>query len=168
MLSMWRRINDGVLNSRHNVFHRYQHSSPPIPCISVDIEEITLKAGNFKKFGVFAKMLRSALNKESESLYIDLLTYSDLESLKAKKLGTASNSNTSVSTLHSSSTQLKRYVILTYTGEYDRVHYPLPLNFEETPNVEALRRTIRRLRNQLDSKHKEESSRSIIDAAIEP
>ena len=114
-------------------------------------------------------MLRSALNKDSDNLYIDLLTYSDLESLKAKKMGTSSNNpNTTVSS-HSSRIQLKRYIILTYTGEYDRVHYPLPLNFEETPNVEALRRTIRRLRSQLDSKLREESSnRSIIDSAIEP
>ena len=150
------------------MYFNYSFSKTLAILTLLDIEEITLKAGNFKKFNVFSKMLRSALNKESESLYIDLLTYSDLESLKAKKMGNSGNSNASVSTLHSSRTQLKRYVILTYTGEYDRVHYPLPLNFEETPNVEALRRTIRRLRGQLDNKLKDESNRSTIDAAIEP
>jgi coiled-coil domain-containing protein 61 len=42
-----------------------------------------------------------------------------------------------------------RYVILTYTGEFDRVHYPLPLAFEDRPNPQALQRRIKRLRLQL-------------------
>ena len=53
----------------------------------IDVEEITLKAGNFKKFGVFIKMLMSALDKENDSVYVDVLTYSDLEALKARKTG---------------------------------------------------------------------------------
>ncbi len=39
-----------------------------------------------------------------------------------------------------------RYLILTYRVEYDRVHYPLPLSFEEVPSVSSLQRVIRRLR----------------------
>lgn len=134
----------------------------------IDIEEITLKAGNYKKFTVFTRMLRSALNKESDSLFVDLLAYADLEALKAKKLGNVSSqSGASVSTsMHPSRTQLKRYVILTYTGEYDRVHFPLPLSFEESPNPDALRRTIRRLRAQID-KPKEDLSRSLLDGNID-
>lgn len=135
----------------------------------LDIEEITLKAGNYKKFTIFAKMLRSALSKDAESLFIDLLTYSDLESLKAKKMGNTSvlSQSTSMTSAHPSRTQLKRYIILTYTGEYDRVHYPLPLSFEEVPNVEALKRTIRRLRAQTE-RPKEDTNRSIIDGNIDP
>src|SRR3546814_3034147 len=41
---------------------------------------------------------------------------------------------------------MKRYLILTYTVEFDRVHYPLPLAYEEDPNPAALKATIRRLR----------------------
>ena len=50
-----------------------------------DIEEITKKTGNYKKFGVFLKMLATSLTQESDSVFIDLLTYSDLEMLKNRK-----------------------------------------------------------------------------------
>lgn len=113
-----------------------------------DIEEISHKAGNFKKFSVFVKMLHSAFSRESESVYVDLLTYNDLEMLKARKMGTSSTlSTTNTSTSHSRS-HMKRYIILTYSGEFDRVHFPLPLVYEDTPNVEALQRTIKRLRQE--------------------
>ena len=39
------------------------------------IEEITNKAGNFKKFGIFIKMLLAALKKDQpDEVIIDLLT----------------------------------------------------------------------------------------------
>jgi coiled-coil domain-containing protein 61 len=116
------------------------------------IEEITHKAGSFKKYSTFVKMLMSSFSKESDSVTVDLLTYADLEALKQRKLGHAGASQGSSATMSQSRTtaaqQSKRYVILTYSGEFDRVHYPLPLAFEEIPNPEALRRTIRRLRMQ--------------------
>lgn len=112
------------------------------------IEEITQKAGNFKKFPVFVKMLCSAFSKESESVFVDLLTYNDLEMLKARKSG--GSTPLTASTSANPRSLLKRYVILTYTGEFDRVHFPLPINHEDTPNVDALQRTIRRLRHQLE------------------
>ena len=40
----------------------------------------------------------------------------------------------------------KRYLILTYAVEFDRVHYPLPLTFNENPTTPALQKTIKRLR----------------------
>jgi len=43
------------------------------------IEDITNKAGCYKKFTVFNKMLLSALKCETEAVYIDLLTQQDLE-----------------------------------------------------------------------------------------
>eukprot|EP00602_Paraphysomonas_sp_CaronLab_P000215 CAMPEP_0185031382 /NCGR_PEP_ID=MMETSP1103-20130426/18830_1 /TAXON_ID=36769 /ORGANISM="Paraphysomonas bandaiensis, Strain Caron Lab Isolate" /LENGTH=789 /DNA_ID=CAMNT_0027566895 /DNA_START=93 /DNA_END=2462 /DNA_ORIENTATION=- len=115
------------------------------------IEDISHKAGNFKKFSVFVKMLSSAFSRESESVYVDLLTYNDLEVLKARRLGTAAPLNSSLSSSASRS-QMKRYIILTYSGEFDRVHFPLPLAHEETPNVHALQRTIKRLRQKLHEK----------------
>ena len=120
------------------------------------IEEITLKAGSFKKYSVFVKMLISAFNKESDSVFVDLLTASDLEALKARKMGNSMSDNKSISTSQASSNIKKRYIILTYSGEFDRVHYPLPLPFEETPNPSALRRTISRLRRQLEQLKKGE------------
>ena len=39
------------------------------------IEEITNKAGNFKKFSAFFKLLETAVNRnDTKSVYIDLLT----------------------------------------------------------------------------------------------
>lgn len=51
------------------------------------IEDITAKTGNYKKFTVFVKMLLSAVKQQSESVFVDLLTYQDLEQLKVKKSG---------------------------------------------------------------------------------
>eukprot|EP01038_Epipyxis_sp_PR26KG_P007211 gene7211-9841_t len=116
------------------------------------IEEITQKAGNFKKFPVFVKMLISAFSKDNERVFIDLLSHSDLEILKAKKFGNNSNTNSSNNNIDFKTKQnLKKYAILTYSGEFDKVHYPLPLAFEDTPNYSALQRTIQRLRDKLKS-----------------
>lgn len=104
------------------------------------IEDITQKTGNFKKFPVFIKMLCSALKEESSSVYIDVLTAQDLEELKRKKLGTTAPT-----------TSTKRYLILTSTNDFDKVHYPLPLSFEENPDVETMRRTISRLSSAIES-----------------
>ena len=49
------------------------------------LEEITAKTGNFKKFGTFARMLLKALERSSESVFVDLLTYEDLEMLRARR-----------------------------------------------------------------------------------
>lgn len=53
----------------------------------IDIEEITRKTGNYKRFPIFVRMLFSALTQQSESVFIDLLTYADLEHYKTKKEG---------------------------------------------------------------------------------
>ncbi|KAG6923310.1 coiled-coil domain containing 61 [Chelydra serpentina] len=39
------------------------------------IEDLTHKTGNFKQFGIFCSMLESALSQSSESVTLDLLTY---------------------------------------------------------------------------------------------
>lgn len=48
----------------------------------------------------------------------------------------------------------KRFLILTYAVEFDRVHYPLPLTPEVSPSPEVLQRTIRRLKQALAEKDK--------------
>lgn len=110
----------------------------------LDIEEITQKAGNYKKFAVFVRMLCSALSRESDSVFVDLLTYGDLEQLKAQKTGSASTA-----AAPPRGQQSKRYMILTYSGEFDRVHFPIPLAPEEEPDVAAMQRTIARLKKSL-------------------
>lgn len=134
--------------------------------LDIDVEEITQKAGSFKKFNVFVKMLASAFSKESESVFADILTYSDLEMLKARKLG-SSSASTSHSLNESRSnvmkSHLKRYLILTYAGEFDRVHYPLPLAFQDDTNIESLKRTIQRLRKRLDEQNNIRHTEEIAD-----
>lgn len=126
--------------------------SPSSVSSTVDLEELTHQVGNYKKYGVFVKMLISGLSSDSENVYVNLLTYNDLQLLKARKLGvsTSFSSQSSSQTFPSSnSSQSKRYIILTYASEFDRVNFPLPLSYEENPNVPSLQRTIKRLRNKL-------------------
>jgi hypothetical protein len=132
------------------------HTYIPTYLYTSDIEEISHKAGNLKKFSVFTKMLSSSFSKDNESVFVDILTFTDLELLKARKTGAKPSSSTAPSASNGRQYQ-KRYVILTYSAEFDRVHYPLPLAFEETPNVPALRRNIARLRRQLQDKSNQEA-----------
>ena len=48
------------------------------------IENITSKTGSFKRFSVLIKMLMNALRQQTETVFLDLLTYSDLVSNKNK------------------------------------------------------------------------------------
>ncbi len=115
-----------------------------------DVEEMTTKTGNFKKFPVFCKMLHTALTRASESVFIDLLTIQDLETLRARRQQRDDDVNTSTAPVSSSLAKSnKRFLILTYLVEFDRVHFPLPLRFEDEPAADALRRTVQRLRAQL-------------------
>ena len=109
-----------------------------------DVSEITTKTGNHKSYAVFIKMLLSALQQRSDSVCVDLLTYADLEVLKAKRLRRSGQQVPAP--LPGATTNNKRYLILTYQGEFDKVHYPLPLAFDEQPDPAELRATIAHLR----------------------
>ena len=100
---------------------------------AADLEDITLKTGSFKKFGVFVRMLFTALRRTSDSVTLDMLTYHDLERVKARL---DENGSPVCSGLPPSR---KRYLILTYMAEYDRVQYPLPLQFDDQPNADRLK-----------------------------
>jgi coiled-coil domain-containing protein 61 len=110
------------------------------------IEDVTSKTGVPKKFADFVKMvLRSLKGQEGDSVYIDLLTYNDLEQLKSKRSGSSSTAN-----VINPANMKKRYIILTELmnpSGVDKVHYPLPLNYIEDPEPDALRRTIERMRS---------------------
>eukprot|EP00729_Bicosta_minor_P029204 gene29204-8152_t len=51
------------------------------------IAELTQKSGNYKPLDLFARMLEVAVNGASDSVTVDLLTYEDLELLRAQKHG---------------------------------------------------------------------------------
>jgi coiled-coil domain-containing protein 61 len=87
-------------------------------------------------------MLLAAVVDDSDSVFVDLLTYADLEALKSKRAGAPPRA------APSSKTNNKRYLILTYAAEFDRVHYPLPLLHEDAPSADALRATIARLKRE--------------------
>nr|XP_012418001.1 PREDICTED: coiled-coil domain-containing protein 61 [Odobenus rosmarus divergens] len=109
------------------------------------IEDLTHKTGNFKQFNIFCNMLESALTQSSESVTLDLLTYTDLESLRNRKMGGRPGP------LASRSAQLnsKRYLILIYSVEFDRIHYPLPLPYQGKPDPVVLQGIIRSLKQEL-------------------
>ena len=60
------------------------------------VEEITQKTGNFKKFPIFVKMLLSSISKNSDSVFLDILTSQDLEMLKARKQKPNANTNQNI------------------------------------------------------------------------
>ncbi|XP_012302149.2 centrosomal protein CCDC61 isoform X1 [Aotus nancymaae] len=109
------------------------------------IEDLTHKTGNFKQFNIFCHMLESALTQSSESVTLDLLTYTDLESLRNRKMGGRPGP------LAPRSAQLnsKRYLILIYSVEFDRIHYPLPLPYQGKPDPVVLQGIIRSLKEEL-------------------
>ncbi|KAL8219847.1 UNVERIFIED_CONTAM: hypothetical protein K2H54_034887 [Gekko kuhli] len=86
------------------------------------IEDLTHKTGNFKQFGIFCSMLESALTQSSESVTLDLLTYSDLESLRSRKTGVGPRLT---SAAKGSPLSSKRYLILIYSVEFDRLQHVL-------------------------------------------
>ncbi|XP_072518008.1 centrosomal protein CCDC61 isoform X2 [Salminus brasiliensis] len=112
------------------------------------IEDLTRKTGNFKQFPIFCSMLESAVIRSSESVTLDLLTYSDLELLRNRKAGVVGRPRAQQQSPALSS---KRYLILIYTVEFDRIHYPLPLPYLGKPDPAALQREIRALRAELNA-----------------
>ncbi|KAJ7559917.1 hypothetical protein O6H91_04G106700 [Diphasiastrum complanatum] len=108
------------------------------------IEDVTQKTGNFKRFSVFVKMLQSAIHQDSDCVFVNLLTYNELEVLRARK------TKDELQTIRHMTTN-KRYLILTYVGEFDRVHYPLPLMSEDNSEPDILKRMIKRLKLEVEN-----------------
>ena len=55
------------------------------------------------------------------------------------------------------------YLILTYVVEFDRVHYPLPLTFQESPAPSDLKATLRRLQEELAQAKRESQASAELD-----
>ncbi|NWV07461.1 CCD61 protein, partial [Ptilonorhynchus violaceus] len=117
------------------------------------IEDLTRKTGNFKQFGIFCSMLESALTQSSESVSLELLTYADLEILHSRKVGAIARPPPSTS----SPLNTKRYLILVYSVEFDRIHYPLPLPYTGQPDLAALVRELREQLARLQARRLEET-----------
>jgi len=107
------------------------------------IERMTTKTGNFKSFNVFINMLENAINQKSSSVSIDFFTSDDLELIRKNQQNQRKSSATKFST--------KRYLILIYNAEYDRICYPLTLRYCGKPDPVVLIEQIRQLatENQL-------------------
>ncbi|XP_047235900.1 centrosomal protein CCDC61 isoform X2 [Girardinichthys multiradiatus] len=112
------------------------------------IEDLTRKTGNFKQFPIFCSMLESAVRKTSDSVTLDLLTYADLELLRNRKAGVVSRPR---GHQQQSALTAKRYLILIYTVEFDRIHYPLPLPYVGKPDPATLQKEIRALRAEISA-----------------
>ncbi|KAJ7401192.1 Coiled-coil domain-containing protein 61 [Pitangus sulphuratus] len=116
------------------------------------IEDMTRKTGNFKQFGIFCSMLESALMQNSESVSLELLTYTDLETLRSRKVGAIARPPPS----SSSPLSTRRYLILVYSVEFDRIHYPLPLPYAGRQDLATLVRELREELAQLRARRLEE------------
>ncbi|KAL0246445.1 hypothetical protein GEMRC1_007657 [Eukaryota sp. GEM-RC1] len=114
-----------IVDTHHQrlVLEVIQSTSPTVKWIgefsAKYIEDYTKKAGSRKSFTVFVDMLKAALTHSSESVYLDLLTPEDLDRLKQARGQPVADK--------SAERKDRRYLILTYASQFDRVHYPLPL-----------------------------------------
>ena len=78
---------------------------------------------------------------------LDLLTYDDLRILRERKLGATGGHHKRKQT-QDSKLKSKRYLIMTYTVEFDQIHYPLPLTFTGNTDPRSLKKQIKELKNQ--------------------
>ncbi|XP_018324333.1 coiled-coil domain-containing protein 61 isoform X2 [Agrilus planipennis] len=109
------------------------------------IENLTHKTGNYKQFDIFVTMIKSGLLKTSSSISLNLLTLEDLEAMRIKRL------RSHLTCTHSTTceNQNRRYLIITYTVEFDRIHYPIPLEYCGAPDPVVLQATIHRLEEEI-------------------
>ncbi|XP_014662634.1 PREDICTED: coiled-coil domain-containing protein 61-like isoform X2 [Priapulus caudatus] len=125
------------------------------------IEDMTHKTGNFKQFNIFVSMLESALVKNTDSVTLDLLTHADLETLRSRKVTVQSQGSSTRSV-----TKNKRYLILTYTVEFDRIHYPLPLTYQGNADPKRLQKTVQSLRTELKDLRQRHAAASALETDL--
>ncbi|XP_046750872.1 centrosomal protein CCDC61-like [Diprion similis] len=113
--------------------------------VSADIENLTHKTGNYKQFDIFVAMLQSGLLKTSDCVSLDLLTFDDLELLRCRRTDIGSDYSMAGPKISN-----RRYLIITYNVEFDRIHYPLPLEYCGPPDTAVLQSTIRKLEAELE------------------
>lgn len=122
------------------------------------IENMTRKVGSNKKFSTFWKMLQVAISGTSEEVTFDILQAEDIITMRSKDR-----------TLKTTDIKdNRRYLIITQTTQFDRVHYPLPLSLEPFSN-EELKKIILKLskENQKLAKQVTTSSQQDIIHSLE-
>ena len=110
-----------------------QHWTGSFP--SAFIEEVTRKTGNSKRFAVYLRMLQAALDESSRTVHLELVSHSQMEALKARRTP-------------DSKPDSPLYLILTYDVEFDKVHYPLPLQEQVREDAQALRQELELLKTK--------------------
>lgn len=113
------------------------------------IESLTQKTGNYKRFETFISMFKSALLKTSQCVTLDLLTFDDLEMLRSRRTHSRIYSSQNSSQILGPPSNNRRYLIVTYTVEFDRIHYPLAMEYCGPPDPRVLQETIQRLEKQV-------------------
>jgi len=128
------------------------------------IEEMSSKAGSHKSFPIFIKMLFTGFSKQSEGVKIDLIGANNIEQMRSNNrndnLNTSNLSNTTVSDFAKSQ---KKYLIISYSSEFEKVNFPLPLSFITNPPTEIVKRTIDRLRKISENQPNESKNNNYIN-----
>ena len=108
------------------------------------IESLTSKTGNYKALGTFARMLSGARRHGRQCLR---------RLVDGARLGTTTSEKTRLHRPHGRAAPVdRRYLTVTYAAEFDRVHYPLPLDAETQPSRASLARQLRRCRARLQER----------------
>lgn len=84
---------------------------------------------------------------ENQELSVRLMTTADLADMKAKR--NPSHASSLASSAQKVPKTDKRYLILSLEGEFEKVHYPLPLVYTEEPDMQTMFRTFQRMSSQL-------------------
>jgi hypothetical protein len=96
-----------------------------------DLEALAAKTASPRTFMTIVAMLMSALRRDVASVSLDILTPHDLEIMRASTFQQQHISATAQQTKAERSDG-KRYLVLAYTSDFERVQYPLPLRLAET------------------------------------
>ncbi|XP_073991792.1 uncharacterized protein [Rhodnius prolixus] len=107
---------------------------------SMYIEELTRRTGNYKKFSIFVTMLNSGILRTNNCVRIELLNHKDLLALSERQKQVRCSPSVEEDT--------RKYLILIYTVEFDKIHYPLPLQYCGMPNPRILQKRINYLEKE--------------------
>ena len=77
---------------------------------------------------------------------LDLLTFDDLNALREQKIGNQSKQRKS----KGGENKYKRYLIMTYTAEFDQIHYPLPLAYLGKSDPMLIKKQAEDLKRKVD------------------
>lgn len=88
-------------------------------------------------------MLRTALERTKENLFIEILSYREI-TIKTMKNGKAS---TNIPPEQAS----KRFLILNYNIDFEKIQFPISIKYFNEASPERLKLTIKRLSQELNS-----------------